>query len=624
MNRNMAKSLLWASLILSGFLLIGCRDGLNSSRSAGAGSGGGDTGGVTAAAIELGGGSGDPEAAAAAASTEAPIAEGGSGGSMQLYSRGDLRILSEGTVDASFTVPEIENDFGELHYTVTGDETVALDPKLPITGIYVETYSESLYLDDGYIDTRPQAVTGLTVPAGATLRLPDTYDGDQWAYLWFNNDIVINGTVTTTDEETGIELETDGNIIIGETGLITTEATTAGSNGGDIELYAYGVAVNQGTLIADGADGDSETGGGYAGNVEIDADGDVYNTGTLSANGGDHADGDAGSGNSIYLYSYYGSTYTSGPLMANGGMSTGVENGGDGGDGGYIYLCTGCYLEERFAGEEIILPVPVPLAPPQLVVSGVLSNNGGDAENGNGGNAGENIELYNNGAADGSNVVINAALSSRGGNAVGGNGGYGYGINVYVSNGGASIAGTMDVAGGDGIYGGDGGWIEVYTDGVGQPLELVGIESIAMDGGDGDYGASGGYVSLYTYALPPDTYPLGSELTELTAGAIEVDAPISVNGGTGIFAGGTGGQIEMYTSYELDMSDETTVITNTAAHSAAGGDSDGTGGDGGEIYFQSSGGPTVDEASEEHDVSGGAGDESGSEGSVEYDDGPWT
>jgi hypothetical protein len=576
MKRRAQRRLLWGSLILSAFLLTGCGDDIKSA------SGGGDTGGAAAAAIELSGGSGDPAAAAAEASTEA-IASGGSCGYIDLESYGDLRILSDGTVDASFTVPEIENDFGELHYTVSGDETVEVDPEGPVTGLVI--YGSTLYLDDGDNLTDPEEVTGLTVPAGATLRISAS-----WVYVWLNNDIVINGTVTTTDEETSIDLETNGNIVIGDTGVITTEASTPGNYGGDIYLYAEGMAINRGSLITDGADG------GDAGYVEIDADGDLYNTGTLSSNGGDNAEGAAGSSYGIYLYSYYGSVYTSGTLTARGGSAT----NGDGGYGGVI---------EVYAGYD------EPDTTIQLVVSGVLQNDGGDAENGNGGDAYDYIDLENYGYGAGSNVVINAQLSSRGGNAVGGNGGDGYDVYVWAVNGGARITGSIDVSGGDGLYGGQGGWIEVYTDGAGQPLEMVGFESIAMDGGDGDSGGTGGDVYLYTY----DSWDGESNLP---AGAIEIDTPISVNGGTGTVSGGSGGYIYIETS---GTSDETSIITNTAPHSAAGGDGTiGGGGDGGDIYFGSSGGPTVDTATEEHDVSGGTGDEPGLEGSVEYNDGPWT
>ncbi len=86
----------------------------------------------------------------------------------------------------------------------------------------------------------------------------------------------------------------------------------------------------------------------------------------------------------------------------------------------------------------------------------------------------------------------------------------------------------------------------------------------------------------------------------------------------------SGGDIEMYADYYGYGGDENTVITNSAAYSAAGGNGTATGGEGGYIYFQSSGGPTVDTATDEHDVSGGTGDEPGPDGSVEYNDGPWT
>ncbi|MDZ4184789.1 MAG: hypothetical protein U1D97_07410 [Desulfuromonadales bacterium] len=507
-------------------------------------------------------------------------AHGGSGGNIYIDNYADVKILQSGSVDAAFTVPTYAKNFGEVKATISVDTVVQLDADAVVGGYYMISNDSNLYLGDGdgvlanAPDADDKVVTGLQVNAGKTIKFPNNFTmwGPTANYVWFDNAVVIDGTVTVVTEGHSLDIESGSLLQINASGKVTTTTTTAGINSGSVYLYSDGVLINNGNVTADAAADAS------ADNVELDGETFCFNTGAMSANGGHSTTGSGGSAGSLYLYSYYAGLFTSGNLTANGGNG----GAGDGGQGGYLYL-EGGY--QGYMGD--------------TYVSGNLTANGGNGTDGNGGNA-YYVEIYN---SSGGELKVNAKISAAGGAGSGaaysgGSGascyiemdsyGYDYGYGEYAPMGDIAIAGNFDLSGGNGAAaGGSGGYLSI--DGYEETyyildpnkraptITLAGFNAINISGGnstDAAGGSAGNFDISTEDASNDDPY--------LPVGAIVNEAAITAKGGNGATTGGYGGYLEWEAEGEAYIG--TTIVKNTGAIDLSGGTGD-TGGDAGGLYF---------------------------------------
>jgi hypothetical protein len=515
---------------------------------------------------------------------------GGGGGALYIETYGSVKVLKSGTVDASFPDPAFTPDFGDHPFTVSSDTAVLLDQDLSNGNLYAITDDPNLYLGNGDGDTSDDpAVTGLTVEAGATLKLVEPY-GDGYGVLQLTNDLVIYGTVTTDLTQTS-NLYIEANVIDVESGGKITVSATSDSpspDAGEIDLgYGYGLTseiINRGTIEAKGLGSGS---GGNGGLLHFEPDDLVFNYGTIDASGGSSDTGDGGSGGELDVYVDYGNFYSSGTVLMNGGNG---DSGGDsenndvGNINGYAVRVETAYVDNTRGKNG------------DIIISGTWAANGGNGTNGDGGLGGY---IYLQTDALGA-VTINAAMSTRGGNGTSGNGGYSYGIDIYSyldpnasggftdpdSPGTISVAGQYDLSGGDGDQDGDGGgYFEVYGYGqnasnIGSDVNLMGFPVINLNGGDGFTNGGSAYDQAFEiYTDSPGGYPAGPITNEA-----EIDARGgNATGGAGS-TGGNGGYVELAT--DSSNADSTTRVTNSGNIDVSGGTGD-TGGDGGNITLDS-------------------------------------
>jgi hypothetical protein len=96
---------------------------------------------------------------------------GGDGGSITTGAvKGDVHFNVGGTVDASFTVPGLAQNFGTNHAIINGNTIVGTTPTP--NSYYVATVDHTLhFVNSSGTDTG--IITGLTVNSGATLHLPN-------------------------------------------------------------------------------------------------------------------------------------------------------------------------------------------------------------------------------------------------------------------------------------------------------------------------------------------------------------------------------------------------------------------------------------------------------------------
>ena len=505
--------------------------------------------------------------------------QGGAGGTLAVFGANDVKINRSGTVDASFSIATPAYSFGSNPVTVNSNTTVAFRTytshlALPADGTLFVTdqYQPELHLVKSGGDT---IVTGLKVNAGTTLKFPDNFSwGANGTYVVLSDAVVIDGTVTTTAEGLPLDLESRSYLKISATGKVTTAATNAGADGADLYLYSGGIAVNEGTLVSDGA-----AGGGSAGYAELDSEAGTYNTGLVSAKGGDNAAGSGGNGGWIGLYAYnfqstlHGSVYNSGTLVNSGGNGT----AGVGGDGGSIDIYSGDGWSGNTQGS--------------LVIGGTLISNGGTGGKGNGGTAGY---IYMEANQFGS-AVVNAIFSSVGGSANGARfvGGNGNSVDIEVGDGGTiKLAGQFNTSGGSGDKaGGDAGDIVVIYQGnenysVRPPaglVELYGFSAVAANGGNGANGGAGGGLVAATYTLYDYDYDM-----YFPAGGITNEAAVIARGGAGVaragYAGGSGGGVFVITDIDDFYSDVFTTVANSGSFDLIGGTGY-TGGDGGSAWL---------------------------------------
>ena len=156
----------------------------------------------------------------------------------------------------------------------------------------------------------------------------------------------------------------------------------------------------------------------------------------------------------------------------------------------------------------------------ELVNFPAITLNGGNGATTGGSASGQAFEIYtySPGTAAGP-ITDEAAIEAKGGKATGGTG----------------------------STGGTGGYVEMRTNGTGDPAEVINNSgSIYVSGGTGDTGGSGNTVNIW-------------------AQHVTNSASLTVNGGDGTTTGGNGGNIS------LTSNNATMPTTNTGALSVAGG-----------------------------------------------------
>jgi len=374
-----------------------------------------------------------------------------------------------------------------------------------------------------------------------------------------------------------------------------TGATADGGNGNYINFNAYLSLFNSGDMYTNGGNG--ATAGGNAGGIdwyggESDA-GDLLNSGDLYVNGGDCI-GEAGDGGdavsaegtAVILKTEGGDLVSSGEIQAMGGTGAGEESyGGNGGDlefsmdygedagygdevaAGLIQVTGSIYLDggSGFYGgsggdldvtnDEYDGSVFPPVQPSELLGYAQLDTSGGEGAT-DGGDAGD-VEMYTEDAWYGDDytaypvgaIANRVAILAKGGNGGTGDGGDGgyldweaegeayFGTTVVLNS------GDIDVSGGSGNNGGDGGGIYLYghdyVENTGTITALGGDAD--GDAGDGEtisagggYGVEGEGIELYSAAdvlNSGDVIATGGEATGTATGTG------TINGGdSGVFS----------------------------------------------------------------------------------------
>lgn len=517
--------------------------------------------------------------------------EGGNGGYVDIYkqnSETSLIINRAGAAAAVFVAPQTTVQLGNVVATINENTLVENITDIPAGAtaglLYTVPGNNRLYKFDGgdELATRAQEVTGLEVAAGATLTL-ETNSGSTVS-LYFVNDINNNGTIETAIAATEADSDASrANIALYASayhgsGAINTSGVYTGSEGdinnaqdaGDIDIYAATIE-NSGTFTANGADYAGENGGegGDAGDIDLNANVFVSNTGAISATSGSTPEGRYGNGDQITIQaprinntgainadqgsgterrnstrpSVYLSATTelinSGNISANGGsiiVKDEIDNSGQDADyGGYIGLSLAG--GEGYGGYGGLVEAEIR----QLVNSGDLTANGGDnaAVEGNAGRGGD-IDIYTYDSDSDGNPGFSASVLSVSGN--------------LSANGGAATGAYDADASEQGGDGGDGGYIDVYQNGVPGsvfPTRLSGYGAINTDGGNGVAAGRGGSVDIYTYT--------DDDEAALPTGAIEITSNVSANAGSSSAAaegqtdatgqrshGATGGNLEIW------------------------------------------------------------------------------
>ena len=494
---------------------------------------------------------------------------GGSGNDVQLYKQsgtGDAEIRTSGSADASFTASTPDGNLGSNPLNITTDTSIAVVTDEPAAGTpYLVANSSTLRISDGNGTLNDEnAVTGISVASGATLTLSLNYNTATRSYIYFNGDVVNNGSITTEDASA----TSRGNLYfsmssyIGSTGsAINTAGTGDGQNGGYVAINANYSIYNHSNILTRGNDSTASN-AGDGGYVSLNANYIVQNTGDISSRGGDAASGNAGSGGYINLHGGYGNCFNSGDLTSIGG------NGEFGGNGNYVSLEAN---------------------PGKLLNSGNIDTHGGNSTNSNGATAGA-ISMN----ASGGQLVNSGNLTASGGDSTesASNGGNGNQISLYIGTGGIDstrpagdmmVSGNMDNSGGDAVAsgsgnGGNGASITASIESNGYPsnasIMLLGYTDIDTSGGDGNYGGVAG-----NFGIQNDYIPANS--TYLPGGNVVNEANVNAHGGNVVATavttpanGGNGGNYNLETDYNYGyLVPELELATNSGNIDLSGGDS---------------------------------------------------
>jgi hypothetical protein len=542
--------------------------------------------------------------------------DGGTGGYFDIEGNtgaAGVHVLGSGSVHTATALPNKKPYLGTNAQIVTGSVTL----QVGTTGFHLSKNSGTVSNADG-------AVTGIWVKPGAVLTIKPNEDVDadfvattyERVNMSLSDGLIVEGTIQIAKKDSAAALDglgTDtgdftlgdiGGFWVGPEGRIvldgTSNASGAGGNAGYFEVYpdaAYvagvlsakggtgttnggnggylyvytnvGYAVGVGSMIADGGNGGTGS-GGNAGYIDFESGGGygaLVAKGTYSATGGDAKQG-GGDGNYVHFYANYGGIYANATIRSNGGDATATD--GHGGSGGYVGF--DAWGETR--------------------VAGVIQTFGGKGlGTGNGGDGGYvNVNAY----ADRVDNLGEDADDSMP----------------------LTFGASVDTHGGDGAFGGSGGYFKLWNDDggyatiKGAPVKMVGFAKLDASGGDGKVNGgnagSGNKIESWHAYDRTNTYAY--------AGSVTNEAALVLRGGKGTT--GSGGS-------SSDLSVETESygylpgqhgVTNKGSIDARGGDGATSGGSSGSVYVY---GKAYIDGGGAIDVSGGnGGTSSGGDGNI--------
>ena len=510
----------------------------------GGGGGGGALGGLVAVSglkMLLSGGTGT-------------TGNGGNGGDVYFenYTRGDSGVFRAGAIDSVRTVPVAPPSLGSNPKTITGTVNFTVDTTGPVGVNQVLVASTGILGDDG-----STTATGLWVKPGATLVLPPHVDTNstpttyERVALYFSDGVFVEGTIQigfrdgSTLDRAEFFLGTES-LVVAPSGRINVRgadnASGPGGNGGSFDTSNIGVDPLWNAGVIDTSGGNGTTSGGAAGLINLRSDDhSSYNSGTLLANGGSATNGPGGDGGEGYILgSGIGGGFNRGTIQARGGNGTTA-----GGNGGTWYILGG----GSHSG---------------CANSGNLDLSGGNAtNNGDGGNGG-NLQLEAVGAA----VRATGSLVSRGGDGAGaGSGGQGGEVSLYTFEGSGSVYGYLDVTygiffgmsldlrGGNGVSGGNGGFVEAYADfnqnqtessALASGVQFIGYASLDLSGGKGAGGGTAGYLWGFSSGGYTGAEDSNGDLNDFAVGSVTNEADVVARGGQGTNGnGGIGGSLNL-------------------------------------------------------------------------------
>ena len=492
---------------------------------------------------------------------------GGNGDEIVMYAGALDTIIEILTSDAGApsmaTIPETDF-FGDNRWDVSADTTLEVVVAEPAAGTPYQVADDcNVYVSDGNetpADEPP--VTGIDIQSGATLTLEDNKsdtDGPAGC-LELDNDLNNDGGIASDGDGSQVWLNVGSYF---GTGTIDTAGVAEGANGGNIYLYAAG---------------------------------SIYNSGDMTSQGADSISGDAGNSGYIELYANGTNLWNSGVLNSSGGNSM----AGYGGTGGEIDLS----LDSTEAGS--------------IISAGTLYSDGGSGTSGGGDS---DYPWLDASGADNTHIYVTASMYARGGDASGAGAYAGDGGAAYLYN--TSIGGetvlfgfnNLTTTGGAGAYGGgDGGDIELYSDGE-EILGLINQALIDTRGGDAtatsgtNTAGNGGAFLMWNYDDTDEIDNSGAVDTsggsaasgyggdggyiefyrDGGAGDISNTGTLTALGGDGTDGGGDGGNVELYAdgSGADGLGGEVATVSNTAAINTTGGDATtGSAGSGGDVLLE--------------------------------------
>jgi hypothetical protein len=497
--------------------------------------------------------------------------QGGTGGYVDVWSRSGLRVLQSGTVNNTFSIPDVSPDLGANPLTIAADVTLSPSGFATYTGLHVlagvtltiTPDTDGTPIDPSYYYDTATLTFASGVQIDGTVKM-----GPRVAYIPPSKpDGILMGAAITEDDTASLILSAENLVItsggrIDLTGNVDSDDKTGGT-GGNLTVTIAGTLINKGAIDASGGGGWT---GGNGGNVSLtSSENGLYNSGSITTSGGSEETSFYGgfAGNIAMSSSGSYGLYNSGPLTAIGGSGTGF--GRDGGD---------ITLIDNSSPNGAVLS------------SGILNASGGDAtEGGQGGLAGQ----FNLNSAYGP-VRVTGALYARGGNSIVPEGGLGKpstagaaqilsrsslggsGGNVWMGsavlrktglsasllvtlseiNGECVVGADIDVSGGNSdVDGGQAGGVDIGSgSGGAEIMYLVGYSLIDISGGDG---ADGGDAGSDTISLSNDSVIIagpGKVLLAVGEGAsgkgIFNEVPLVARGGKGTAGnGGDGGSVDL-------------------------------------------------------------------------------
>jgi len=501
--------------------------------------------------------------------------------------------------DGSFYRSSVLPD--ELYQALGDDATPDL---APADMGYFRDNSTNIYITDSDDTTDDPTATGLSVAAGSTLSLASNSGCN--TRLNVNNDIDNSGVIQKALKD-ACELNL-GSSNYFATGDVNNAGDADNIGGGDVNIGTNSGITNSGNINVNGFDAvETDSNGGSGGDISLNSSAFIINSGQLSATGGDGlGTGAGGSGGSVDV-SNASYTENSGAIDVSGGNNTAVDtSAANGGSGGYVYLAAYTLLNNTvdatistnggngvFGGSARDIELYQSNTEGALLNAGSMSANGGAGSDSSGGDGGE---IFLN-TRRGGQIQSNAELSSTGGTSAAddSNGGDGGEVIFFADYGNIGpgdivVSGNIILNGGDALAtgngsGGDGGELLMYNDvrsynnNSGQRVALLGYSAVNGDGGDGFNGGAGARNDGITLQTRADG--------DKSEGSIVNDVSLNARGGnstasgTDSGSGGSGGEVDMRNSQDIDDQSIDVTITNNGGIDVSGGIGY-NGGDGGE------------------------------------------